>query len=27
MKKNGVEVDLIGNIRDSVPFLKKKKTT
>jgi YidC/Oxa1 family membrane protein insertase len=24
MKKNGVEVDLLGNIRDSVPFLKKK---
>ena len=27
MKKNGVEVDLIGNIRDSIPFLKKKPAT
>jgi YidC/Oxa1 family membrane protein insertase len=24
MKKNGVEVDFFGNIRDSLPFLKKK---
>jgi YidC/Oxa1 family membrane protein insertase len=24
MKKNGVDVDLFGNIRDSIPFLKKK---
>jgi YidC/Oxa1 family membrane protein insertase len=24
MKKNGVEVDILGNIRDSLPFLKKK---
>ncbi len=27
MKKNGVEVDLFGNIRDSVPFIKKKAAT
>jgi YidC/Oxa1 family membrane protein insertase len=27
MKKNGVEVDLFGNIRDSIPFLKKKPAT
>jgi YidC/Oxa1 family membrane protein insertase len=27
MKKNGVEVDIIGNIRDSLPFLKKKPAT
>ncbi len=24
MKKNGVDVDILGNIRDSIPFLKKK---
>jgi YidC/Oxa1 family membrane protein insertase len=27
MKKNGVEVDLFGNIKDSIPFLKKKTAT
>jgi YidC/Oxa1 family membrane protein insertase len=27
MKKNGVDVDLIGNIRNSLPFLKKKPAT
>jgi YidC/Oxa1 family membrane protein insertase len=27
MKKNGVDVDLLGNIRNSVPFLKKKPAT
>jgi YidC/Oxa1 family membrane protein insertase len=27
MKKNGVDVDLIGNIRNSLPFLKKKQAT
>ncbi len=27
MKKNGVDVDLLGNIRDSLPFLKKKQAT
>jgi YidC/Oxa1 family membrane protein insertase len=27
MKKNGVEVDFIGNIRDSLPFLKRKQAT
>lgn len=27
MKKNGVEVDLFGNILDSIPFLKKKPVT
>lgn len=27
MKKNGTELDLLGNIRDSIPFLKKKPTT
>jgi YidC/Oxa1 family membrane protein insertase len=26
MKKNGTEIDLLGNIRDSIPFLKKKTT-
>jgi YidC/Oxa1 family membrane protein insertase len=24
MKRNGVDIDLLGNIRDSLPFLKKK---
>jgi hypothetical protein len=24
MKKHGAEVDVLGNIRDSIPFLKKK---
>ena len=24
MKKNGTELDLLGNIRESIPFLKKK---
>ncbi len=27
MKKNGVDVDILGNIRDSLPFLKKKPAT
>jgi YidC/Oxa1 family membrane protein insertase len=27
MKKNGVDVDLLGNIRNSLPFLKKKPAT
>jgi YidC/Oxa1 family membrane protein insertase len=27
MKKNGVDVDILGNIRDSIPFLKKKPAT
>jgi YidC/Oxa1 family membrane protein insertase len=27
MKKNGVEVDLVGNIRESLPFLRKKPAT
>jgi YidC/Oxa1 family membrane protein insertase len=27
MKKNGVDVDLLGNIRNSLPFLKKKQAT
>jgi YidC/Oxa1 family membrane protein insertase len=26
MKKNGTEIDLLGNIRESIPFLKKKAT-
>jgi len=24
MRRHGVEIDLLGNIRDSLPFLKKK---
>ncbi len=27
MKRNGVDVDILGNIRDSIPFLKKKTAT
>jgi YidC/Oxa1 family membrane protein insertase len=27
MKKNGTDVNILGNIRDSIPFLKKKATT
>ena len=27
MKKHGTELDLFGNIRDSIPFLKKKPAT